>query len=272
MNIETLKIQWPNVIEACRRQNRDTAALLYTAQPVSVLKNGLITLVELEAPFPYMRDKMRDDQVNKLAIQHALGQVIGTPVAMDVRCKGEESKMAGYAKRNAKMRKPSSRFTGGGVRSIQTQYGEFLMRSKLEASTAKLMDSVAIEWDYEAEGYDIDGVWYLPDFFLAKNRMFLEVKGVLDNKSEEKVIRLAGACIGSGIRVMLLFSTRPRQITGQRALYVGGSLVNPDGIIPDSVVLARCPRCEKAAWKLIRSATCPLCGRQADSPHDFLPA
>lgn len=50
-----------------------------------------------------------------------------------------------------------------------------MFRSRLEARWAVFFDSLKIEWEYEPEGYDLDGVWYLPDFRLAKLG-FAEVK------------------------------------------------------------------------------------------------
>ena len=51
------------------------------------------------------------------------------------------------------------------------------MRSRSEARWARFMDAAGIEWTYESEGYDLDGVRYLPDFHLQKLDCWLEVKG-----------------------------------------------------------------------------------------------
>lgn len=52
-------------------------------------------------------------------------------------------------------------------RAIETRYKGRLFRSRLEARYAVLFDALAIDWDYEPEGYDLGGgTWYLPDFFL----------------------------------------------------------------------------------------------------------
>lgn len=39
------------------------------------------------------------------------------------------------------------------------------------------MDGAGVVWTYESEGYDLDGVRYLPDFYLPKLDCWLEVKG-----------------------------------------------------------------------------------------------
>ena len=49
---------------------------------------------------------------------------------------------------------------------IQTRYGGYKFRSRLEARWAVFFDALKIEYEYEPEGFDIDGKWYLPDFRL----------------------------------------------------------------------------------------------------------
>ena len=77
------------------------------------------------------------------------------------------------------------------IRAIPTRYGSIEFRSKLEADVAACFDAAGVEWAYEQEGYDLDGVWYLPDLWLPRARQFVEVKGQADDPSVEKCIRLA---------------------------------------------------------------------------------
>ena len=47
--------------------------------------------------------------------------------------------------------------------------------------------------EYENEGYDLDGVGYLPDFWLLRLDLWVEIKGerlVAGSKDEEKIKRL----------------------------------------------------------------------------------
>lgn len=76
-------------------------------------------------------------------------------------------------------------------RAIPTTYAGVRFRSRLEADWARYFDEQGIRWAFEAEGFDIDGVAYLPDFYLPDLRTFCEVKGLLDDESEIKVRRLA---------------------------------------------------------------------------------
>jgi hypothetical protein len=61
--------------------------------------------------------------------------------------------------------------------AIETQYAGHLFRSRLEARWAVFFDSLGIEWKYEQEGYEVEGYRYLPDFFLPRGNVWVEVKG-----------------------------------------------------------------------------------------------
>lgn len=54
----------------------------------------------------------------------------------------------------------------GNAKPIETVYKGYRFRSRLEARWAVFFDTLGIEWRYEPEGFDLDGVWYLPDFWL----------------------------------------------------------------------------------------------------------
>lgn len=52
------------------------------------------------------------------------------------------------------------------IKPIETPYKGFLFRSRLEARWAVFMDVLGLKWKYENDGYDIEGIKYLPDFFV----------------------------------------------------------------------------------------------------------
>ena len=52
------------------------------------------------------------------------------------------------------------------MKAIQSIYKNVKFRSRLEVRWAVFFDALGIEWLYEPEGFDLDGEWYLPDFFL----------------------------------------------------------------------------------------------------------
>jgi hypothetical protein len=50
------------------------------------------------------------------------------------------------------------------MKAIQTIYKNYRFRSRLEARWAYFFDLLKVKWEYEPQGFDIDGEWYLPDF------------------------------------------------------------------------------------------------------------
>lgn len=87
------------------------------------------------------------------------------------------------------------------LQAIETIHKGYRFRSRLEARWAVFFDALGIKWEYEKEGYDLDGLWYLPDFWLPELGYWVEVKGELPQGYEsgedltgeeiEKATRLA---------------------------------------------------------------------------------
>jgi hypothetical protein len=50
------------------------------------------------------------------------------------------------------------------LQPIQTRYKGHHFRSRLEARWAVFFDALGVHWEYEPEGFDLDGTLYLPDF------------------------------------------------------------------------------------------------------------
>jgi hypothetical protein len=53
------------------------------------------------------------------------------------------------------------------IKPIETSYQGYRFRSRLEARWAVFFDTLGLAWEYEPEGYVLDGHPYLPDFKLA---------------------------------------------------------------------------------------------------------
>lgn len=62
------------------------------------------------------------------------------------------------------------------IQAIETVYHGYRFRSRLEARWAVFFDALGIAWTYEPEGYDLNGKWYLPDFWLPEFPLFIEIK------------------------------------------------------------------------------------------------
>ena len=63
------------------------------------------------------------------------------------------------------------------MKAIETIYNGYRFRSRLEAKWAVFFDALGIPYEYEKEGYDLDGTHYLPDFWLPVQQRWIEIKG-----------------------------------------------------------------------------------------------
>jgi len=63
------------------------------------------------------------------------------------------------------------------IKAIETVYKGYRFRSRMEARWAVFFDEIGVVWEYEKEGYDFDGIHYLPDFWIHDWDCFVEVKG-----------------------------------------------------------------------------------------------
>lgn len=63
------------------------------------------------------------------------------------------------------------------IKAIETVYNGYRFRSRLEARWAKFFDSLGVKYEYEKEGYELGkSGWYLPDFWLPKQQVFVEIR------------------------------------------------------------------------------------------------
>lgn len=63
------------------------------------------------------------------------------------------------------------------IKPIETHYNGYKFRSRLEARWAVFFDVLGIKYEYEPEGFDVDGIKYLPDFYLPDADRWVEIKG-----------------------------------------------------------------------------------------------
>lgn len=81
----------------------------------------------------------------------------------------------------------------GDAKAIETVYHGHKFRSRLEARHAVFFDQLGVRWDYEPEGFDLDGLRYLPDFWLPNLNVWIEIKPVPPTAEEQrKCTLLAG--------------------------------------------------------------------------------
>lgn len=80
------------------------------------------------------------------------------------------------------------------IQAIETEYNGYQFRSRLEARWAVFFDALGVEYEYEPEGLNINGVYYLPDFYLPRFHSYFEVKRKgLEEQEQEKALEKISA-------------------------------------------------------------------------------
>lgn len=67
------------------------------------------------------------------------------------------------------------------IKAIETVYGGYRFRSRLEARWAVFFDAAGIRYEYEKEGFELpSGARYLPDFWLPQFDVWVETKPTIE--------------------------------------------------------------------------------------------
>lgn len=154
------------------------------------------------------------------------------------------------------------------IKAIQTEYKGHKFRSRLEARWAIFFDIIGLVWEYEPDGYDLDGVWYLPDFRVySKNTeavSFYEIKPSNVNQ-DDKFDR---------------FKSKVRQLQVEK--YDEYAKADPEGFTPchpwahpekhfatNAVLLSGDPY---DYFNLAKGRICPRCGQISKGSNDYYEA
>lgn len=84
------------------------------------------------------------------------------------------------------------------VKPIETHYNGYRFRSRLEARWAVFFDALGVKYEYEPEGFQKNGLCYLPDFRvqchgyrgecnIGSRPLYIEVKGKMNAEDAEKI-------------------------------------------------------------------------------------
>lgn len=133
------------------------------------------------------------------------------------------------------------------LQAIETRYKGYRFRSRLEARWAVFFDALGVQWQYEPEGFDLDGVLYLPDFYLPQFDRWIEVKGHELEKGEkdwEKVARLATAT-GNPVYVTVGEVWMPYNGDGSGELANYWRPIHPGGNWASHSWFVECAHCRK---------------------------
>lgn len=63
------------------------------------------------------------------------------------------------------------------MKAIQTRWGGYRFRSRVEARWGIFFEHLLVPWEYEKEGFTLPAGLYLPDFFLPEQNCWVEIKG-----------------------------------------------------------------------------------------------
>jgi len=118
------------------------------------------------------------ETIEKLRISH-LGkkQSEETKLKRSVNMRGNKNPMFGKV----------PKFTGKRFYYNSPLQGEVCFRSSYELAYVKYLDANKILWYYEIETFDLGDSTYTPDFFLPATEQFIEIKGYMRKKSQEKI-------------------------------------------------------------------------------------
>lgn len=122
------------------------------------------------------------------------------------------------------------------IRPIPTTYRGIAYRSRLEARWACFFALAGIAAEYEAEGYDLDGTWYLPDFWIAPWKLFIECKPVEPTAEEERKCQMLSTLSGNPV---LLVISGPLACMGRLYIPEGGEFTG----LATRAGLSHCRRC-----------------------------
>lgn len=128
------------------------------------------------------------------------------------------------------------------INAIPTEYRGTTFRSRTEARWAVFLDELDIQWQYEAEGYQLDSGQYLPDFWLPDIDGFLEVKPSSDEWDDPRFDELARL---TGKRVYVTAGAPQRPWDDKSPPEPGMACVFPEGGYDLYFYFCVCDECGK---------------------------
>lgn len=128
------------------------------------------------------------------------------------------------------------------IKAIETRYKGYRFRSRLEARWAVFLDALNEEWQYEPEGYDLPSGRYLPDFWLPRMDLWLEIKGIEPNERELKLCEELAKGHGSPVAIAtgLPFSAKEFFFDGNDGLWGTWDYFDSIGMAPNEIAQLEC--------------------------------
>jgi hypothetical protein len=139
------------------------------------------------------------------------------------------------------------------ARAIETNYRGYRFRSRTETRWAVFFDAAGIAWQYEAEGYNLGGRYYLPDFFLPELKVFVEVKPAKE-ATEQAAPLLRALAEASGCRT--LFAIGAPGVDNDKPFLECSNFANEVW----RPAIGQCPFCNRIAFGFSPSISCRCVG------------
>lgn len=125
------------------------------------------------------------------------------------------------------------------MKAIETKYKGYNFRSRVEARWAIFFDQIGLPYRYEEEGYDLDGTWYLPDFWVPDWNAWVEIKG---KKPDREAIRKAHLLREKSKKRVLIVYGSPWP--GEYKAIPFNPPDWPEGALEEEGEFLQCRRCE----------------------------
>lgn len=110
-------------------------------------------------------------------------------------------------------------------KAIETIYNGYRFRSRIEARWAVFFDTLGVKYEYEKESYNLDGIGYLPDFWLPGFGCWIEVKGKAPSLEEIWKAHLLAKATGAYVHIFFGSIPFPISTAGKsRKMYVPFSM------------------------------------------------
>ncbi len=92
------------------------------------------------------------------------------------------------------------------IKAINTIFDGYKFRSRLEARWAVCLKAAGLKYEYEKEGYNVQGMGYLPDFFISEQNVFIEVKPGEESQKKKSYQSFNEAFLGEkGYEIVTVF-------------------------------------------------------------------
>ncbi len=128
------------------------------------------------------------------------------------------------------------------VKSISTAFNGITFRSRLEARWAMIFDALSMEYRYEYEGFDLNGTWYLPDFWIPSIKTWVEIKPTSATAKEQWLCE--ALALQTQNRVILF---QGLEVPGDYTYPSNAYIPQSDGLLgyDYDYMLCHCPICKR---------------------------